>query len=155
MKLTQYLNPQIYSKLAEEIAPHTPRQESLTEVIGCERVGFHYQIVDFPRRHCFFQRFQFGCLVVCIRLKEQFHFCFDFSSTMDRNKKTRNVTNSGYLAPKCAFLFKGVAAHGFVCSANQHPKSTVKKKGPQTFAHLMNFSKNVSSMFDNHTVLLF
>ena len=28
-----------------------------------------------------------------------------------------------------------------VCSANQHPKSTIKKKSPQTFAHIGNFSK--------------
>ena len=34
----------------------------------------------------------------------------------------------------------------FACSANQHPRSTVKKKSPQTFAHLVNFSKNWSSM---------
>ena len=43
----------------------------------------------------------------------------------------------------------------FACSANQHSKSTIKKKSPQTFAHLANFSKNVSAMFDNHTILLF
>ena len=41
----------------------------------------------------------------------------------------------------------------FGCPANQHPKSTVKKNSPQTFAHLVNFSKNVSAMFDNHTIL--
>ena len=29
----------------------------------------------------------------------------------------------------------------FACSANQHPKSTIKKKSPQTFAHLVNFLK--------------
>ena len=29
-----------------------------------------------------------------------------------------------------------------------------QEKSPQTFAHLMNFSKNVSATFDNHTVLL-
>ena len=40
-------------------------------------------------------------------------------------------------------------------SANQHSHSTVKKKSPQTFAHLVNFSKHVSAMFDNHTILLF
>ena len=41
------------------------------------------------------------------------------------------------------------------CPANQHPKSTIKKKSPQTFAHLVNSSQNVSFMFDNHTILLF
>ena len=34
-------------------------------------------------------------------------------------------------------------------------ESTIKKKSPQTFAHLVNFSKNVSAMFDNRTILLF
>ena len=29
----------------------------------------------------------------------------------------------------------------FACWANQHPKSTTKKKSPQTFAHLVNFSQ--------------
>ena len=28
-------------------------------------------------------------------------------------------------------------------------------KNPQTFAHLVNFSKNLSATFDNHTILLF
>ena len=37
--------------------------------------------------------------------------------------------------------------------ANQLPKRTIKKKSPQTFAHLMNFSKNVSAM--NHAIWLF
>ena len=41
------------------------------------------------------------------------------------------------------------------CPANQHPKSTIKKKSPRTFAHLVNSSQNVSFMFDNHTILLF
>ena len=31
----------------------------------------------------------------------------------------------------------------FACPANQHPQSTIKKKSPQTFAHLVHFSKNV------------
>ena len=43
----------------------------------------------------------------------------------------------------------------FLCPTNQYPKSTIKKKSPQTFAHLVNFSKHVSAMFDNHTILLF
>ena len=34
-------------------------------------------------------------------------------------------------------------------------KAQSRKKSPQTFAHLMNFSNNVSAMFDNHTILLF
>ena len=34
-------------------------------------------------------------------------------------------------------------------------KAQLRKQIPQTFAHLVNFSKNVSSMFDNHTILLF
>ena len=38
---------------------------------------------------------------------------------------------------------------------NQRPKSTIKKKSPQTLAHLVNFSQNVSAMFDNHAILLF
>ena len=43
----------------------------------------------------------------------------------------------------------------FVCPANQHPKRTIKKKSPCTFAHLVNFSKNLSAMFDNHAIFLF
>ena len=31
----------------------------------------------------------------------------------------------------------------FACSAKQHPKSTIKKKSPHTFAHLVNFSKEM------------
>ena len=42
----------------------------------------------------------------------------------------------------------------FAYPTNQHPKHTIKKKSPQTFAHLVNFFKNVSVMFDNHTVNL-
>ena len=38
-----------------------------------------------------------------------------------------------------------------VCPANQHPKSTIRRKSQQTFAHLV----NVSAMFDNHKILLF
>ena len=34
-------------------------------------------------------------------------------------------------------------------------KAQSRKKSPQTFAHLVNFSKNASVMFDNHTILLF
>ena len=34
-------------------------------------------------------------------------------------------------------------------------KAQSRKKSPQTFAHLMNFSKNASVKFDNHTILLF
>ena len=34
-------------------------------------------------------------------------------------------------------------------------KAQSRKKSPQTFAHPENFSKNVSMMFDNHTILLF
>ena len=34
-------------------------------------------------------------------------------------------------------------------------QSRKKKKSSHTFAHLVNFSKIVSSMFDNHTILLF
>ena len=30
-----------------------------------------------------------------------------------------------------------------------------REKSPQTFAHLVDFSTNVSAMFDNHTILLF
>ena len=41
----------------------------------------------------------------------------------------------------------------FACPANQHPKRTIEKKGPQAFAHLENFSQNVSAMFYNHTIL--
>ena len=33
------------------------------------------------------------------------------------------------------------------CSANQQSKSPIKKKSPQTFAHIVNFSKNASFMF--------
>ena len=33
-------------------------------------------------------------------------------------------------------------------------KAQLRKQIPQTFAHLVNFSKNVSAMFDNHTILL-
>ena len=44
---------------------------------------------------------------------------------------------------------------GFVCPANQHPKSTIKKKSPHTFAHLVNLSQIVSFMLDNHKILLF
>ena len=35
------------------------------------------------------------------------------------------------------------------------PEKTDKRKSPQTFAQLVNFSKNVSAMFDNQTILLF
>ena len=42
----------------------------------------------------------------------------------------------------------------FACSTNQHLKTTIKKKSPETFAHLVNFSINVSATFDNHTILL-
>ena len=41
-----------------------------------------------------------------------------------------------------------------VCLSNQSA-SEKHKKSPQTFAHLVHFSKNVSAMFDNHTILLF
>ena len=34
-------------------------------------------------------------------------------------------------------------------------KAHPRKKSPQTFAHLVNFSENVSAMFDNHTILSF
>ena len=39
----------------------------------------------------------------------------------------------------------------FACSANQHSR----KKNPATLAHPVNFSKNVSAMFDNYTMSLF
>ena len=43
----------------------------------------------------------------------------------------------------------------FAGPANQHPKRTIKKeKSPQPFAHLVNFSKHVSAMFDSHKILL-
>ena len=34
-------------------------------------------------------------------------------------------------------------------------KAQSRKKSPHTFAHLVNFSKYVSAMFDNRTILLF
>ena len=34
-------------------------------------------------------------------------------------------------------------------------KAQSRKRSPQTFEHLANFSKNVSAMFDNRTILLF
>ena len=43
----------------------------------------------------------------------------------------------------------------FACPANQHPKRAIKKKSPQSFAHLVNSSQNVPPMFDNQTILLF
>ena len=43
----------------------------------------------------------------------------------------------------------------FACSTNQHSESIIKIKSPQTLAHLVNFSKNMSVMFDNHTIALF
>ena len=43
----------------------------------------------------------------------------------------------------------------FVCPANQHPKSKIKKKkSPRTVVHLVNFSKNVSAMFDNPALII-
>ena len=43
----------------------------------------------------------------------------------------------------CAVLYRGILImwSDFACPANQHPKSTIKKKSPETFAHLENFSK--------------
>ena len=35
----------------------------------------------------------------------------------------------------------------FAFPANQHPKGTIKKKKPQTFAHPVNLSKNLSISF--------
>ena len=34
-------------------------------------------------------------------------------------------------------------------------QSASRKRSPQTFAHLVNFSENVSAMFDNHAIMLF
>ena len=34
-------------------------------------------------------------------------------------------------------------------------KAQSRKKSPQTFAHLVNFSRNVSAIFDNDTILIF
>ena len=43
----------------------------------------------------------------------------------------------------------------FVRSANQNPKSTIKKKKPTNRCTPRKFLKNVSAMFDNHKLLLF
>ena len=40
-------------------------------------------------------------------------------------------------------------------SAQYARKTQSRKKSPQTFAYLVNFSKNVSAMFDSHKILLF
>ena len=42
-----------------------------------------------------------------------------------------------------------------VCLANQHPKSTIKKKKPTNLCARGKFQKNVSPMFNNYTILLF
>ena len=49
---------------------------------------------------------------------------------------------------------RGSSSMEFACPANQHLKSTIVKKSPQTFAHLVNLSA-MSAMFDNNTILLF
>ena len=42
-----------------------------------------------------------------------------------------------------------------VCrSANQHPESTIKKKSPQAFAHLVNFSKNVCNVWEPYNLVI-
>ena len=43
----------------------------------------------------------------------------------------------------------------YLTSQSALEKHNQEKKCPQTFAHLVNFSNNVSAMFDNHTILLF
>ena len=43
----------------------------------------------------------------------------------------------------------------FVCSTNQRPKSTIKKKAHKPLRASFIASINVSAMFDNHTILLF
>ena len=40
-------------------------------------------------------------------------------------------------------------------SLSSQPISTIRKKSPQTFAHLVNFPQNVSAMFDNHNLIIF
>ena len=41
----------------------------------------------------------------------------------------------------------------FAWLANQHPESTIKRKSPHTFAHLVNFSKNVSATHETQVIL--
>ena len=45
--------------------------------------------------------------------------------------------------------------HVTVCPANQHPKNTTKKEKPTNLCAPREFLRNVSAMFDNHTILLF
>ena len=44
--------------------------------------------------------------------------------------------------------------HGVCRSANQHPESTIKKKSPQTFAHLVNFSKNFCNVWEPYNLVI-
>ena len=48
-----------------------------------------------------------------------------------------------------------VAHNGTPAQPISTQKAQSRKKNPQTFAHPVNFSKNLSAMFDNHTILLF
>ena len=41
----------------------------------------------------------------------------------------------------------------FLASQSASQKHNKEKKSPQTFAHLVNFSKNVSATFDNHVIM--
>ena len=44
---------------------------------------------------------------------------------------------------------------GFCLASQSAPEKRNQGKHPQTFAPFLNFSKNVSPVFDNHTILLF
>ena len=56
-----------------------------------------------------------------------------------------------------AFIYSLQIYHviGVRLSSQSASEKHNQEKSPQTFAHLANFSKNVSAMFNNHTIVLF
>ena len=65
--------------------------------------------------------------------------------------KTGSIITTGFSWDEFTYL----PCDQFLCSANQHPQSTIKKNEPTNLCAPRDFSKNVSVMFDNHTILLF
>ena len=108
----------------------------------------HYQQY-FASSYAFLRRWSTGHLVSALSLYLQyedgtgkFTYCVDTSKKL-KSQRTKFEDTVIAMWPE------------FVCPANQRPTSTAKKKSPQTFAHLVHFLINLSTMSDNHTILLF
>ena len=66
---------------------------------------------------------------------------------------TERASLSLILQSDCFYRF--CSSHVICLSSQSAPETDSQEKSPQTFAHLVNFSKIVFATLDNHTILLF